>query len=204
MAHAFSHGAAAKKIMSPSASSERSGQGGLLGLREELHDRRLPFAALHLDEGEPLGAEALRDLLKGLELALRQVGQPLGVERLDGAARGDCRLEHLERGGLERLREIPELESRTAGRACRRRSGSSPRRTAIRGKGVVDVGAEDVLPDLPQHALEQRVDVLAVDERGLDVHLGELHLAVGAQVLVAEAAGDLEIPLHARRPSGSA
>ena len=56
--------------------------------------------------------------------------------------------------------------------------------------------AEDVLPELLQHALEQRVDVLAVDERRLDVDLGELHLAVGAQVLVAEAAGDLEIPLH--------
>src|ERR1022692_576428 len=64
------------------------------------------------------------------------------------------------------------------------------------GKRRRDVGAEDVLPELLQHALEQRVDVLAVDERRLDVHLGELHLAVGAQVLVPEAARDLEIPLH--------
>lgn len=53
------------------------------------------------------------------------------------------------------------------------------------------------MPDLLQHALEQRVDALAVDERRLDVHLGELHLAVGAQVLVAEAPGDLEVFLHA-------
>ena len=37
------------------------------------------------------------------------------------------------------------------------------------------------------------VDVLLGDERRLDVDLGELGLAVGAQVLVAEAAGDLQV-----------
>ena len=36
-----------------------------------------------------------------------------------------------------------------------------------------------------------------LDEGGLDVDLGELRLAVGAQVLVAEAAGDLEVFLEA-------
>ena len=36
-----------------------------------------------------------------------------------------------------------------------------------------------------------------LDEGGLDVDLGELGLAVGAEVLVAEAAGDLEVVLDA-------
>ena len=36
-----------------------------------------------------------------------------------------------------------------------------------------------------------------VDERHLDVELRELGLAVGAQVLVAEAAGDLEVAVEA-------
>ena len=37
-----------------------------------------------------------------------------------------------------------------------------------------------------------------VDERRLDVELGELELAVGPQVLVAQAAGDLEVAVDAR------
>ena len=44
----------------------------------------------------------------------------------------------------------------------------------------------------------------SVDERHLDVELGELGLAVGAQVLVAEAARDLVVALEARRPSAAA
>ena len=43
----------------------------------------------------------------------------------------------------------------------------------------------------------RRHDVLVLDERHLDVELGELGLAVGAQVLVAEAAGDLEVAVEA-------
>ena len=56
---------------------------------------------------------------------------------------------------------------------------------------------EHVAPELLQHAFEQRIDVLAGDKRGLDVHLRELHLAIRAEILVAETAGDLEILLHA-------
>ena len=40
--------------------------------------------------------------------------------------------------------------------------------------------------------------VVVVDERHLDVELGEFGLAVGAEVLVAEAAGNLEIAVEAR------
>ena len=42
------------------------------------------------------------------------------------------------------------------------------------------------------------VDELLVDEGGLHVELSEFGLAVGAKVLVPEAPGDLEIPVHAR------
>ena len=40
-------------------------------------------------------------------------------------------------------------------------------------------------------------DVLLLDEGGFDVELGELGLAVGAEVLVAVAAGDLVVAFHA-------
>ena len=49
-----------------------------------------------------------------------------------------------------------------------------------------------------EQAFDEADDVVLADEAGLDVDLGELRLAVGAQVFVAEAAGDLEILLHAR------
>ena len=50
------------------------------------------------------------------------------------------------------------------------------------------------MPD--DQLLDQLDDVRLLDERHLDVELGELGLAVGAQVLVAEAAGDLEVAVE--------
>ena len=57
------------------------------------------------------------------------------------------------------------------------------------------------MPALGEHFLEHRLgdldDVVLLDEGHLEVELGELGLAVGAQVLVAEAAGDLVVALEA-------
>ena len=47
------------------------------------------------------------------------------------------------------------------------------------------------------HGLHRGEHVVLLDEGHLDVELGELGLAVGAQVLVAEAAGDLVVALEA-------
>ena len=52
--------------------------------------------------------------------------------------------------------------------------------------------------DLDDHPLDERHDRRLVDEAHLEVELGELRLAVAAQVLVAEAAGDLEVAVDAR------
>ena len=51
--------------------------------------------------------------------------------------------------------------------------------------------------DLLEHALHQVHDVGFLNEGHLDVDLRELRLTVGAQVLVAEAAGDLVVALDA-------
>lgn len=40
-------------------------------------------------------------------------------------------------------------------------------------------------------------DVLHVNERHLQVNLGEFRLAVCTQILVTEAAGNLDVPIHA-------
>jgi len=63
-------------------------------------------------------------------------------------------------------------------------------------------GGRDVVPGLcPERRdepLGKRVDVLRSDERRLDVDLRELRLTIGAQILIAEASRDLEIPVEAR------
>ena len=46
-------------------------------------------------------------------------------------------------------------------------------------------------------ASTKAITVVLVDEAHLEVELGELGLAVAAQVLVAEAAGDLEVAVDA-------
>ncbi len=45
-------------------------------------------------------------------------------------------------------------------------------------------------------ARDEGQDVVLGDETGLDVHLGELELAIGAQVLVAQAASDLVVAVE--------
>ena len=65
-----------------------------------------------------------------------------------------------------------------------------PGHAAERG---LDVDAQNFLIDALHEALADGHDVVLVHKAHLQVDLGELRLAVGAQVLVAEAAGDLHI-----------
>ena len=44
-----------------------------------------------------------------------------------------------------------------------------------------------------EQAFDERVNILLTDKRSFDVNLGELRLAVGPQIFIAEAAGDLKI-----------
>src|SRR6185369_14015033 len=66
---------------------------------------------------------------------------------------------------------------------------------ALERRGDVDI--ERGLPNALEQAFDERVDVLAVDETHLDVHLRELRLPVRAQILVTIATRELEITLHA-------
>ena len=55
-------------------------------------------------------------------------------------------------------------------------------------------GLREQVADQSFHQLH---DLFLVQERGLDVELGEFRLPVGAQVLVAEAAHDLVVTVEA-------
>ncbi len=50
---------------------------------------------------------------------------------------------------------------------------------------------------MDDEALHQIQDLLLIEKRGLDIQLSELRLAVGAQILVAEAADDLVVAIEA-------
>ena len=102
-----------------------------LGRREELGDRRAHLAALvHDDVGEALRAPLLRQLLEALDLA---AGERL---RRDDEANRLGVLEDAELGARASPRSRPGSRGRSAGRACRSRSASSPRRTRSAGTGA--------------------------------------------------------------------
>ena len=106
-------------------------------------------------------------------------------------------LEDLELRAAQRVGDVgdlqPEARVGPVGAEARHRLVVAHPRPGRRAR---DRQARDV-EHLPHHRLHRVDHVVLVDERHLEVELGELGLAVGAQVLVAEAARDLEVPLVA-------
>ena len=164
--------------------------------REELRDRRAPAAVLDERVRDRLAAVALDDLVEPVELRARHLARA-GVERAHRAAAAEDRLEHLELRAAQRVGDVGELEAEAAvgtvraeaehrlvvghprPRRRRQRRSRSPANTACMTASVTSRTSS------------------SSTKRHLDVELGELGLAVGAQVLVAEAAGDLVVALVA-------
>ncbi len=200
------------------------GERGFFGVAEELHDRRFPSVVVvagvsdpgagysgdpgtglaeagysgPLDVGEALGAELGFDpLFPFLELLLaEQRGRALGVEALDHPPAIDDGTKDLELRLAEDVGQIDELEAEAQVGLV----GAE----AVHGVGVGKAreGSGDVHPasffeDPDEQALDERLDFHVGDEGGLDIDLRKLRLTVGAQVFIAEAAGDLEILLEA-------
>ena len=65
------------------------------------------------------------------------------------------------------------------------------------GKFFRDLGLGSAFEGQSQHAFDQLKNVLLSDERGFDIDLSELWLAICPEVFVAKTAGNLEIALHA-------
>ena len=165
------------------------GQAGLLLLGDVLGHRAGQLAVL-LDEhvGQALGAALLGPLLPRVE----------GAAGLGGAARHHdgahvLVLEHAERGVLEVLGQVRQLEAEAQVRLVRavllHRLGVG--HAADRRRHVHAHEGPQGLDDL----LAEGDHVVLLHEGGLDVQLGELGLTVGAEVLVAVAAGDLVVLL---------
>ena len=163
----------------------------LLGVGEVLGHRAAEGAVL-LDEdvGRPL-APAAWPLLPGVELLARLRGTAGHDDSTDVLL-----LEDAEGGVLEELRALDELGLEAQVGLV----GAEPPHRLEVGHPLerrlhVDV---DELPEGGGDGLAQLEHVVLVDEGHLDVELGELRLAVGAEVLVPVAPGDLVVALHAR------
>src|SRR5688572_9362780 len=64
-------------------------------------------------------------------------------------------------------------------------------------EGSMELLAEDGLEEVLGHSLEGVEHIVALHEGHLAIDLGELGLAVGAQVLIAKALHDLQIAIEA-------
>ena len=144
----------------------------------------------HQDVGQALRTALLGPLLPGVELAAWLAGPTIHDDGTDVLV-----LEHAEGRVLEELGALSDLDVeaqiRLIGAVEAHRVGVGHARE--RGLDLVTGGG----PHLGEDLLGQGDDVLLVDEAHLDVQLGELRLAVGAEVLVPVAAGNLVVPLHA-------
>ncbi len=172
-------------------------QGLDLGLAHELLEGTVPGAVLL--EGKPgqaLGAEACGDLAQLVDAGAGPGAGALGVDALDVLALGLGRVgekaegralkyrSHVVQGHAEAgvgLVDAVGVHGLPIGHAAQRRGHVH----AHLGEGVVE------------HVLDRGHHIVLLDEAHLHVHLRELGLTVGAQVLVAEALGHLVVALHA-------
>ncbi|MCY1211110.1 hypothetical protein D9M72_228170 [compost metagenome] len=177
---------------------------GQRGVVQVLDDRALQAVAagssvVDLDVGQALGAVDLHELLVRVDFTARQAafGTAAGHAQRNHAAAGHGGGvgEHLELDALHQLGEFGEFELHAQVGLVRAvlehrvgvAHGREHRQVDVRG--VAEHGAD--------HAFEHLADFFFGEERGLDVDLRELRLAVGAQVFVAEALHDLVVAVVA-------
>ena len=172
--------------------AETLGKGGFLGLREKLHDRRLPLTVLDLDEGEPLRSRTLGKLSEFLDLTCGDAGKSLRVHRLDHAARIESRTENLKLALRENVADVLQLHAETGIGLITAESvhGHRVRHAWERHR---DFHTTRLAEDTLEHRFDEMEKVVRLHEGSLDINLRELRLAVGAQILVAETTGDLEV-----------
>ena len=171
-------------------------QGRPLLVSEELLDRALLLAiGGERHPGHALGAVGLGDAGELLHLAAGPVAGTLDVDGLHHSAGLGHAREHLEAGVLHNVGDVVKQHAEAHVGAI----------AAVQAHGVGvlhllqregDVGHTHGLQGLGHDTFHHVAHIVALDEGHLDVDLGELGLAIGAQVLVAETAGNLVIALH--------
>jgi hypothetical protein len=100
----------------------------------------------------------------------------------------------------DRLHEISDLRQLEGDAEIRAVAAETCDRLGVghAGEGVREWDLQHPLEQLPHQRFHDPHDVAFLDEGHLHVELGELRLPIRAQILVAEAAHDLVVAIHAR------
>ena len=183
-------GPAEKKMQSPGWRADMPGQAVALGVGQVLGHRTAQRAVLadqHI--GQSAVPALFGPLLPAVQRATR-LRRPAGHHHRTNIRR----LEDAKCGVFEELCAFHQLQPEphiglVGAEPAHRLAVADPR---DRGGHLV----ADQRPQRGENLLRDRDDVLGVDEAHLHVELGEFGLTVGAEVLVAVAAGDLVVPLH--------
>ncbi len=180
---------------------------GLLFVGDELgegsgHLARAGVAA-ELEPGESFGAELLGFFGEGVDLFAGERPPLLAAagdaDGLDAAAGFDGGLEDAGVGALGPVGDVLELEAvADVGAVDAEAFHRLQVAHTLEDGGEFDV--EDFLPEADEEAGDDVDDVVGVDEGHFDIKLSEFGLAVGAEILIAEAAGDLVCSVPGRRP----
>ncbi|MCU5786542.1 hypothetical protein B27N_01545 [Alcanivorax marinus] len=170
-------------------------------LGEELEDRRLQALGaggqvVDLDVGQTLGAvdaDELGVLVDFLAAQVTAAGHVHGHHPAFGVL-GRAG-EHLELHAVHQVGDVDQFQ----GHAQVRLVGAVAAHGLFVGhaREFRQVHLEHVLEHAFHHRLGDRHDVVFLHEGGFQVDLGELRLAVGAQVLVTETLGDLVVAVEA-------
>ena len=169
-----------------------------VALAEELAERAGGLILRPADVGETLGADAL-DILGELVDLLAGEGCG-GVLRDDGAHRAAVFDRAFKDDEVDILHGVAQVDQRHA-EAHVGLVGAVGVHRGLIGHALKGRGQLDAL-HLSEQALHEPLvdlhDILDIDEAQLHIDLGELGLAVGAEILVAEAARELDIAVEAR------
>ena len=153
---------------------------------------------LELNIRKALGAVTLGESDQSIDLLSGHAALPLDIDAAHGAAlHSSCVCKYGKAAVLYNIRDIGQLHIE-AGIGLVRAvvvHGVDPLHS---GKGKLDVDAECLLSYILDQSLIDINDVVYVDKGQFHIGLRELRLSVSAQVLVAEALGDLEISVKAR------
>ena len=159
--------------------------------------RRLRRRGGVLNRDQPRRAHRAREVGEAVHLAPRERRAARHHNPPHPSAVGDGLAEHAERRLRGDLRAVAQFESVAQVRLVR----AEPLHRLMPGQPRERTRDGQVGPQRRGHVgeelLQQREDILFFAERPLQIELRELRLSVGAQVLVAEAARDLEVALNA-------
>ncbi len=168
-----------------------------------LHDRRLQAGFVELRDVVDLDvSQAFRAIDADepgvlVDLAARERAAARHAQRRDAAVFGIGHAgEHLERDILDRIGDFGQLQRHAQVRLVRTVARHRFRMGHARER-IGQFHIQRFLEHGAYHLFHQRGDLRLVQERSLDIHLGEFGLAVGAQVFVAKTLGDLVIAIEA-------